>query len=217
MAARGAGGVDGMADIEAIVVGGAPVARDPAVALVVEIAPAQADAAVEAGPAGRLRPGRPTARTWPGGSACWWPGADRVVRLVPATPARSVAAAVDGWRGHRWWPCPPTRCTGWPSTRPCPGPWTRLFALKGRPQDVALPVLVAGWRAGRAVAGHARAGGPSSGRPVLARAADPGGPAGRRFVGRPRRPAGGDGRRSGCGGPTIPWSGACAGGWARWR
>ena len=86
----------------------------------------------------------------------------------------------------------------------------RLFALKERPAEVALPGAGGRTGAGREVAGplgHRRR---APGRPVLARPARPwsshgAGPSPPTSGGRPR-PA----RRSGCGGRTIRWSGPCA-------
>ena len=94
-------------------------------------------AAIDVGPAGRVRPGRDE----PG------PG-----RPAPHAGGRALTAASRGglprpgaverggrrpWRDGAVVAVPPTPSTGWPSTRPSPTAVARLFALKGRPADGA--------------------------------------------------------------------------------
>ena len=125
----------------------------PAGVVVVEIDPVQADAAVDAGPPGRLRPVDHRAGPGRDGSAWWWPGGDRrPIDLEPADPeamapgrrrpaGRGGGGGADRHRlraGRR----PVAARGGGPALRP-----------QGAAREVALPVLVEAGSRWRAVAG----------------------------------------------------------------
>ena len=168
---RGAGG---MADVEAVVAGAARWLR-PGGALVVEIAPHQADAAAGAARPGRVRRRPGPSRTWPAAPGCWWRGAEVAVpSWRPSDPA-AVARAAELLRDGAVVAVPTDTVYGLAADPFQAGAVERLFALKERPAEVALPVLVAGRRAGRVGGRGPGAGRPGAGRPLLARAADPGG------------------------------------------
>ena len=215
VAGRGTGGVGGMAAIEAIVAG-APRWLRPSGVLVVEIAPSQARAAVDARPPGRIRPVPVPHRTWPAGSACWWPGADHgqlcATRAIPGRSSLAAAALAQGAVVA----LPTDTVYGLAADPSLPEAVARLFSLKDRPADVALPSWSPSRAPGRRGGRPTRLGGPAPGRSVLARTPHAGGPraatASRPTWAALRPPA----RRWACGCRTMRWFGRCAPRSAHW-
>ena len=215
LVAADAGGVGGMADIEAVVAG-APHWLRSAGALVVEIDPAQADATLDAvHRAGFARSG--TAQDLAGRVRMVVARA-MTMRLEPlAVDAGSLARAAKELRAGAVVAVPTDTVYGLAADLSQPQAVAQLFTLKERPAEVALPVLVDGLEQVSALAGplDRRGGGP--GRAVLARPADPGGPAAAHLHHRSRGAViGPPDRRDSvarpCGGPfPVPRTGAPGG------
>ena len=212
VAARGRSGVAGLADVEAVVAGAGPWLRRPG-----------------AWWWSWRRPGLRGHRRRPPGRVR--PGADGPRPGRPAAHAGGgpVTRVLDGGRDRRRAARPPTALAdgavvavptdtvyGLAVDPAQPEAVARLFALKGRPADVPLPVLVAGPEQVALVAGAPRAGRrriwPTATGPARSPWSCPAGP-GSPSTSAARRPPV---RPSVSAGRTTRWSWPCASSSARW-
>ena len=93
-------------------------------------------------PPSRVRSGRRRARSERAGSGCWWPGGRRDVLRRRGRSRRRWRWRPGRWAGGSVVAIPTDTVYGLAVDPRRPGAVERLFALKERPREVPLPVLV---------------------------------------------------------------------------